>query len=42
LPKISGKYKFTVDGILQKGSVDGNFVKTECGSGKHRFVIEKI
>jgi hypothetical protein len=40
LPKLSAHYKLTMDGILQKGTVDGNFVVLEVGSGKHRFLIE--
>ena len=41
LPKLSGKYRLTVDDVSQKGEVDGLFVKVKAGSGKHRFVIEK-
>jgi hypothetical protein len=40
LPKLSTKYKLTVDGATQTGTVDGAFVKVEIGSGKHYFVIE--
>ena len=40
LPKIAGKYRLTVDNTPQKGIADGNFVKVETGSGKHRLVIE--
>jgi hypothetical protein len=40
LPKISKTYKLTVDELSQKGTVDGDFVKTETGSGKHTFVIQ--
>ncbi|MDR1865962.1 MAG: family 78 glycoside hydrolase catalytic domain [Bacteroidales bacterium] len=39
LPKLSSKYSLTVDNVAQKGTVTGNFVKIETGSGKHRFVI---
>jgi hypothetical protein len=41
LPKLSAKYRLTVDSMTQKGTVEGNFVKVEIGSGKHRFVVEK-
>ncbi|MDR3261249.1 MAG: family 78 glycoside hydrolase catalytic domain [Tannerella sp.] len=41
LPKLSPKYKLTIDDVSQKGTVDGDFVKTGIGSGKHVFVIEK-
>jgi hypothetical protein len=40
LPKLSEKYKLTVDNMAVKGTVDGNFVKVDIGSGKHHFVIE--
>jgi hypothetical protein len=39
LPKLSPKYSLTVDSVAQKGTVEGDFVKTEAGSGKHVFVI---
>ncbi|GHT60068.1 hypothetical protein AGMMS50239_08210 [Bacteroidia bacterium] len=42
LPKLSAKYKLTVDNVAVKGTVDGNFVKVDTGSGKHRLVIEKM
>ncbi|MDR1864520.1 MAG: alpha-L-rhamnosidase [Bacteroidales bacterium] len=41
LPKLSAKYKLTVDNTVQKGTIEGDFVKVDIGSGKHRFVIEK-
>jgi hypothetical protein len=41
LPKIATKYNLTVDGVVAKGTVDGNFVKVNTGSGKHLLVIEK-
>ncbi|GHT00049.1 hypothetical protein AGMMS50276_24920 [Synergistales bacterium] len=41
LPKLSTKYRLTVDNISQKGTVEGDFVKVAIGSGKHWFVIEK-
>jgi hypothetical protein len=41
LPKLSAKYRLTVDNTTQKGTVDGAFVKLEISSGKHRLVIEK-
>jgi hypothetical protein len=40
LPKLSTKYKLTVDNVVIKGTVDGNFIKVNTGSGKHQFVIE--
>ncbi|MDR2027894.1 MAG: GDSL-type esterase/lipase family protein [Prevotellaceae bacterium] len=39
LPKPSKKYSLTADGIPQKGTVNGDFVTVEAGSGKHRLVI---
>ncbi|MDR2843026.1 MAG: alpha-L-rhamnosidase, partial [Candidatus Symbiothrix sp.] len=39
LPKLSAKYRLTVDNITQRGTVDGEFVKVEIGSGKHSLVI---
>jgi hypothetical protein len=39
LPKLSAKYKLTVDNVAQKGTVEGGFVKVEVGSGEHHFVI---
>ena len=41
LPLIDKKQRISMDGIAQKGTVDGNFVKLQVGSGKHRFVAEK-
>jgi hypothetical protein len=41
LPKLAAKYKLTVDNVAVKGTVDGNFVKVDTGSGKHRLIIEK-
>ncbi|MDR1102522.1 MAG: family 78 glycoside hydrolase catalytic domain [Tannerella sp.] len=40
LPRASKKYRLTVDGAPRKGTVNGDFVITEAGSGKHVFVIE--
>ncbi|MDR1337287.1 MAG: alpha-L-rhamnosidase, partial [Tannerella sp.] len=40
LPRASKKYRLTVDGVPRKGTVNGDFVITETGSGKHVFVIE--
>ncbi|KAA6342058.1 hypothetical protein EZS27_010159 [termite gut metagenome] len=40
LPKIAVDYKLTVDNVVAKGRVDGNFVKVDTGSGKHRLEIE--
>jgi hypothetical protein len=42
LPKLSPKYRLTMDDVAVKGTVDGNFVKVDAGSGKHRLVIEKL
>jgi hypothetical protein len=39
LPRFSKKYRLTIDGVSQKGTVNGDFVVVETGSGKHRFVI---
>jgi hypothetical protein len=39
LPKISEKYRLTVDDTEQKGVVEGDFVKISTGSGKHVFLI---
>ncbi|MDR1880096.1 MAG: family 78 glycoside hydrolase catalytic domain [Tannerellaceae bacterium] len=41
LPRLSAKYHLTIDGIPCKSTVNGDFVVTEAGSGKHRFVIER-
>jgi hypothetical protein len=42
MPKLSTKYKLTIDGVAAKGIVDGYFVTVNTGSGKHRLIIEKI
>jgi hypothetical protein len=39
LPALSKKYSLTIDDAPHKGTVTGNFVTTEIGSGKHRLVI---
>jgi hypothetical protein len=41
LPKVSGKYSLTVDGMAVKGEITGNSVKVAVGSGKHQFEIKK-
>jgi hypothetical protein len=41
LPKLSSKYQLTVDDVVVKGTVEGNFVKADIGSGKHWLAIEK-
>jgi hypothetical protein len=39
MPKpASKKYQLTVDGLPTKGTVNGNFVTVEVGSGKHRII----
>jgi hypothetical protein len=40
LPKVSKEYRLTVDDVVQKGVVNGNFVIVATGSGKHVFVIQ--
>jgi hypothetical protein len=39
LPKISKKYRLTVDDVDQKGVVENDFVKIITGSGKHTLTI---
>jgi hypothetical protein len=41
LPKLSEKYRLSVDGNTQKGIADGDFIKVNAGSGKHSFVVER-
>jgi hypothetical protein len=41
LPLLDKKQRLTINGVAQKGTVDGDFVKLQVGSGKHRFVVEK-
>jgi len=41
LPLLDKKQRLTMDGITQKASIDGSFVKLSSGSGKHCFVVEK-
>jgi hypothetical protein len=40
LPRFSKKYSLTVDDVSQKGTVNGDFIVIETGSGKHRFVMD--
>ncbi|MDR3194123.1 MAG: family 78 glycoside hydrolase catalytic domain [Tannerella sp.] len=40
LPRSSKKYRLTVDGVPQKGTVNGDFVVVETGSGKRVFEIQ--
>ncbi|MDR2038547.1 MAG: family 78 glycoside hydrolase catalytic domain [Bacteroidales bacterium] len=42
IPKTSKKYVLTINGLAQKGIVDGAFVKVNVGSGKYSFVLEQI
>jgi hypothetical protein len=42
LPKLSPKYRLTMDNVAVKGTADGHFVKLNTVSGKHRLIIEKI
>jgi hypothetical protein len=39
LPLVTKKYLLQVDGVVQKGIIDGRFVKIEIGSGKHKFIV---
>ena len=39
LPLISKKYTLIVNGNLQKGMEDGNFIKVELGSGEHSLAV---
>ena len=41
LPLLNKKQRLTMNGIEQKGTVDGAFVKLQAGSGKYRFLVEK-
>jgi len=41
LPLLDRKQRLTMNGVVQKGMVDGNFVKLEIGSGRYCFVVEK-
>ncbi|MDR3269456.1 MAG: alpha-L-rhamnosidase [Tannerella sp.] len=40
LPRQSEKYRLTVDEVSRKGTVNGDFVIVETGSGKHVFVMQ--
>ena len=42
LPCPAKSYKLQVDQTIQKGEVQGNFVKVLIGSGKHSFIIESL
>jgi len=33
------KQRVMVDGVVQKGIVDGAFVELQASSGKHHFVV---
>ena len=41
LPLLDRKQLLIMDDTVQKGIIDGTFVKLEVGSGKHHFVVEK-
>ena len=41
LPWLGRSYQLEVNGIIQRGTVSGNFVKVNIGSGKHSFVVSK-
>ncbi|MDR1897157.1 MAG: family 78 glycoside hydrolase catalytic domain [Prevotellaceae bacterium] len=41
LPKLSTKYKLKVNGVSQKGVVEGDFIIVRTGSGKYTFTVEK-
>ena len=40
MPRLFKKPKLWVDGNLQKGTIDGSFLKILVGSGKHTLLIE--
>lgn len=40
LPRLSKKPMLKVDNVIQKGKIDGDYVKVEIGSGRHSFIIE--
>ena len=39
LPLLSKKQRVTMNGVAQKGKVDGNFVIVNVGSGKYQFLV---
>ncbi|MPN36631.1 hypothetical protein SDC9_184141 [bioreactor metagenome] len=41
LPLFDRKQQITVNGVAQKGTVDGTFVKLQAGSGKHHFLVQR-
>ena len=41
LPLLDRKQQLTRNGVVQKGVIDGTFVKLQVGSGKHCFAVEK-
>ena len=41
LPLLDKKQRLTMNDVVQKGIIDGAFVKLQVGSGKYRFVVEK-
>ena len=41
LPLLDKKQQLTMNGVAQKGTIDGAFVKLQAGSGKYCFVVEK-
>ena len=41
LPRLGRNYKLEVNGIEQRGTVSGDFVKVNIGSGKHSFTLIK-
>ncbi len=41
LPFYDRRQRLTMNGIEQKGAIDGTFVKVNAGSGKHLFIVEK-
>jgi len=38
---LDRKQRLTMNGVVQKGMVDGNFVKLDVGSGRYSFVVER-
>ena len=40
LPLFDRRQRLTMNGVVQRGTVDGNFVKLNVGSGNHTFIVE--
>ncbi|MDR2036741.1 MAG: family 78 glycoside hydrolase catalytic domain [Bacteroidales bacterium] len=41
LPLFDRKQQIIMNGVAQKGTIDGIFVKLQAGSGKHRFLVQR-